>query len=167
MADTPEAHMALAGLALSLRNWQAAEAGFNEAAAMDPQLEGAWLMLARLKAAQGDENSAVSYLDKGLARLPQSIALMLERAGGKSRRGNDGKAIDWYRRIVAIDGNQRDALIGLAISALRTGNNGLALDAAALPAATPPMPKLLSWLRSSITRRVTRRRPKTRQRGPG
>ncbi len=130
-ADTPESQMAIGGFALTRRNWSAAEAAFTEAAAMDPQLEAAWLMLSRLKAAQGDETASAGYLVRGLDKLPRSIGLLLERAGSEAGRGHDGKAIDWYRRVIAIDENQKDALIGVAASALRMGNSGLALDSSA------------------------------------
>ena len=98
---------------------------------MDPQLEAAWLMLSRLKAAHGDETASAGYLVRGLDKLPRSIGLLLERAGSEAGRGHDGKAIDWYRRVIAIDENQKDALIGVAASALRMGNSGLALDSSA------------------------------------
>jgi tetratricopeptide (TPR) repeat protein len=128
-ADMPESHMAAAGLALSMRRWEAAEAAFKQAAAMDPQLDAAWLMLGRLRAALGDEQGAEQYLQNGLQYQPRSFALMFERADLESRRGNDSKAIDWYRRIVAIDETRADAWLQLASAALRTRNAALALDA--------------------------------------
>jgi tetratricopeptide (TPR) repeat protein len=131
MADTPESHMALAGAALASRNWQQAEDSFNKAVAMDPQLDSAWLMLARLRSALGDEQGAMAYLDKGLTNLPGSTSLLLAHAVAEAKQGNNEKAIDWYRRVITIDPNQMDALAGLAISALRVGNTGLALDASA------------------------------------
>ncbi|EHK52525.1 hypothetical protein [Allomesorhizobium alhagi] len=46
--------MSTAGAELTNLNWQTAEAAFNEAVAMDPQLKAAWLTLSRLRAAMGD-----------------------------------------------------------------------------------------------------------------
>ncbi len=84
-ADMPEAHMALAGLALSMRKWEEAESAFNQAGKIDPQLEQAWLTLARLRAALGDEAGAEAYLQKGLQYLPQGIGLLFERAALETR----------------------------------------------------------------------------------
>jgi len=127
--DMPESHMAQAGLALSMRNWALAEAEFNQAATMDPQLESAWLMLARLRSALGDEAGAALYLGKGLGYLPRSIGLAFERANFESRSGNYKKAIDWYRRIVAIDAGNIDAWLAMADAALRAQETTVALDA--------------------------------------
>ena len=129
-ADMPESQMAIAGLALSMRDWQAAEAAFNAAAAMDPQLSSSWLMLARLRSALGDEPAAASYLEKGLASQPRSLDLMFERAGLETRRGDDKRAVDWYRRIIAIDDTRTDAWLEMAYAALRIQDAAIALDAA-------------------------------------
>jgi predicted CXXCH cytochrome family protein len=129
-ADMPEAHMALAGLALSMRQWPSAEAAFKQAVSMDPQLEQGWLMLARIRAALGDEPGAGQYLDKGIGYLPRGISLLFERAAFESRAGNDKKAIDWLRRITAIDPQDADAWLQIAAAALRIQDAGLVIDAA-------------------------------------
>lgn len=128
MADTPESQMAIAGAALARRNWSAAEAAFNEALTMDPQLEEAWLTLSRLRAALGDQPGAANYIGQGLARLPGSVNLMLEAAGQSGSRGDDAGAVQWYQRVLAIDASQRAALAGLGISLLRTGRFDQAID---------------------------------------
>ena len=128
-ADMPESHMAMAGLALSLRNWNAAEAAFNEASSMDPQLVEAWIMLIRLKAALGDPQGAEQYAEKGLSHQPNSIPLLFERADLEAGRGNGKKAIDWYRRIVTIDPKQSDAWSAMASAALQAHDSNVALDA--------------------------------------
>lgn len=128
MADMPESQMAIGGAALARRNWAAAEAAFKEAASMDPQLEDAWLTLSRLRAALGDQPGAANYIDEGLARLPASVALMLEAAGQSGSRGDDASAIQWYRRVLAIDAGQRVALAGLGISLLRSREFDRAID---------------------------------------
>ncbi|WP_119270264.1 tetratricopeptide repeat protein [Taklimakanibacter deserti] len=130
LADTPESQMALAGLALTQRDWAGAEASFKEAARLDPQLTDAWIMLTRLRSALGDEAGARGYLEAGLAKSPRSIELLLARAEAETRIGNDAEAVDWYRRILTIEPAQVNALEGLAFSALRMRNSGLALDAA-------------------------------------
>ena len=130
VADTPEGQLAIAGLALSRRNWDDAEAAFKQAVSLDPQLDYAWTMLARLRSALGDERTAEEYLEKGLQYQPQSIRLLFERAGLESRRGNDRAAMDVYRRIVALDGTRTDAWVELAFSALRSNDLVTALDSA-------------------------------------
>ncbi|MGE3871519.1 MAG: tetratricopeptide repeat protein [Parvibaculaceae bacterium] len=129
-ADTPESRMALGGLALTLRDWGAAETAFREAARLDAQLTGAWMVLAELRSALGDEAGARNYLEAGLAKSPKNVDLLLARAEAERRIGNDAQAVDWYRRIVAIDPEHLNALQGLAIAALRSREPGLALDAA-------------------------------------
>jgi predicted CXXCH cytochrome family protein len=127
--DMPESHMALAGLALNTRNWETAESEFSLAAAMDPQLDSAWLMMARLRSALGDEAGAAMYLDKGLGYQPRSIDLIFERASLESRANNDKKAIDWYRRLVAVDPSRTDAWLAMADAALRAKETDIAIDA--------------------------------------
>ncbi|MDX1423465.1 MAG: multiheme c-type cytochrome [Kiloniellales bacterium] len=69
-ADFPETQMAIAGTALTFRNFAAAESAFAEAARMDPQLVEAWQMIARLRAAGGDLAGAAEAIDRGLAANP-------------------------------------------------------------------------------------------------
>jgi tetratricopeptide (TPR) repeat protein len=137
-ADMPEAHMALAGLALSMRKWEEAESAFNQAGRLDPQLEQAWLTLARLRAALGDDAGAEAYLQRGLHYLPQGIGLLFERAALDTRRGKDARAIDWYRRITAADPGMVDAWLGLGAAALRSRQPALAIDAAGKALALAP-----------------------------
>jgi predicted CXXCH cytochrome family protein len=69
-ADFPEAHLAIGGAALVMRNMDAAEAAFREAVLLDPQQVAAWRMIARIRAAVGDRDGAVQALDDGLAANP-------------------------------------------------------------------------------------------------
>ncbi|WP_161807941.1 cytochrome c3 family protein [Ensifer adhaerens] len=131
MADTPESQMAIAGAELVSRNWVAAETAFNEAIAMDLQLESAWLTLSRLRSALGDPQGAAGYLERGLVQLPGSINLMIEMAGQVAARGDDAAAIEWYRRVLAAHGSERRALAGLGFSALRVGDYNLAIEVTA------------------------------------
>jgi predicted CXXCH cytochrome family protein len=137
-ADMPEAHMALGGLALSMRKWDEAEAAFSESARIDPQLEQAWVTLARLRAALGDDQTAEQYLQRGLQYLPKGVDLLFERAALEQRRGNDARAVDWYRRITAIDPKLVDAWLGLGAAALRSSQPALAVDAASRAVALNP-----------------------------
>lgn len=74
-ADFPETHLILGGVALTLRNIQAAEQAFQEAARQDPQLLDAWIMLIRIRAAVGDLQGARSVLKQAMASNPGSEEL--------------------------------------------------------------------------------------------
>jgi hypothetical protein len=69
-ADLPETQMAIAGTALTFRNWAAAESAFAEAVHMDPQLAEAWAMIARIRAAVGDSDGAAQAIRSGLQANP-------------------------------------------------------------------------------------------------
>jgi tetratricopeptide (TPR) repeat protein len=69
-ADFPEAQFAIAGTALVQRNFSGAEQAFAEAVRMDPQLVHGWVMLARIRAAEGRPNAAEDALNAALAANP-------------------------------------------------------------------------------------------------
>ena len=68
--DFPETHLVLGGLALSLRNAQAAEGAFREVVELDPQRAEAWPMLVQLAHINRGPQAAVEVLDEALTRLP-------------------------------------------------------------------------------------------------
>ncbi len=74
-ADFPETQLAIAGTALVFRNFRVADRAFFEAVRMDPQRVDAWAMIARLRAAQGDVESATNALLDGLAANPNDVNL--------------------------------------------------------------------------------------------
>ncbi len=78
--DFPETHMAIAGSALVLRNPAAAEQAFREAARLDPQMVDAWIMVVRLRAAQGDAAGVRSALEEALFANPSDPSLSALRA---------------------------------------------------------------------------------------
>jgi tetratricopeptide (TPR) repeat protein len=69
-ADFPETQFAIAGTALVQRNFPGAEQAFAEAVRMDPQLVHGWVMLARIRAAEGRANAAEDALNAALAANP-------------------------------------------------------------------------------------------------
>ncbi len=137
-ADAPESHVALGGLALTLRRWPAAEAAFRQAVALDSQIEEAWIMLARLRSALGDEPGAATVLDEGYRALPRAAGLILTRGDLEARRSDDRAAITWYERAIAVDGANADAWFALASSALRIGDSARALEASGKVIALQP-----------------------------
>ncbi len=68
--DFPETHLVLGGLALSLRNAQAAEGAFREVVLLDPQRAEAWPMLVQLAHINRGPQAAVAVLDEALSLLP-------------------------------------------------------------------------------------------------
>ncbi|MEM8957007.1 MAG: multiheme c-type cytochrome [Pseudomonadota bacterium] len=74
-ADFPEAHMAIGGGALVMRNTDAASAAFAEAVRLDPQQVQAWSMLVRIAAALGDEATARARLAEARAANPDDPTL--------------------------------------------------------------------------------------------
>ena len=57
------------------RNFPVAERAFREAAAMDPQLVNAWIMISRLRSAQGDVRGATKALVEGIVANPNDATL--------------------------------------------------------------------------------------------
>jgi predicted CXXCH cytochrome family protein len=74
-ADFPEIQLAIAGTAMVFRNLPVAERAFREATAMDPQLTNAWIMISRLRSAQGDVRGATKALLEGIAANPNDTTL--------------------------------------------------------------------------------------------
>jgi len=68
--DFPETHLVLGGLALSLRNAQAAEGAFREVVELDPQRAEAWPMLVQLAHINRGPQAAIDVLNEALTRLP-------------------------------------------------------------------------------------------------
>jgi predicted CXXCH cytochrome family protein len=74
-ADFPETHLQLAGVGLTLRNWQMASQAFAEAVSLDPQLVQGWIMQARIAAALEDRQGAARAISQGLAANPGDASL--------------------------------------------------------------------------------------------
>ncbi|WP_424931951.1 tetratricopeptide repeat protein [Amaricoccus macauensis] len=73
--DFPETHLQMAGMALTMRNFAAAESAFREVVTLDAQMVDAWVMLARIAAASGDMEKATSTLEEAVAANPEDLAL--------------------------------------------------------------------------------------------
>ncbi len=74
-ADFPETQMAIAGTALLLRRYDAADRAFSEAVAMDPQLLDGWSMLIRMKSARGDRRGAIETARRAVDANPEAPVL--------------------------------------------------------------------------------------------
>ncbi|MEM1130465.1 MAG: cytochrome c3 family protein [Pseudomonadota bacterium] len=78
--DYPETHLQLGGMALMLRDPDAAGAAFAEVVELDPQQVDAWIMLARIAAATRGADAVREVLDGGLAANPEAPALLAMQA---------------------------------------------------------------------------------------
>ena len=74
-SDFPETQLTIAGTALVQRKFPAAEQAFAEAVRMDPQLVDGWVMLARIRAAEGRLSAAEEALRGALAANPGDLGL--------------------------------------------------------------------------------------------
>ncbi len=68
--DFPETHLVFGGMALTMRNAQAAEQAFSEVVDMDPQRAEAWPMLVRLAHINRGPDAARVVLERGLSVVP-------------------------------------------------------------------------------------------------
>ncbi|WP_051927626.1 multiheme c-type cytochrome [Ruegeria halocynthiae] len=74
--DFPETHLVLGGMALTLRNAEAAERAFREVVTMDPQRAEAWPMLVQLTQINRGLRAARDVAQQGLTVLPDNPALL-------------------------------------------------------------------------------------------
>jgi len=118
-ADFPETQMAIGGLAMTSRNWPAAEAAFQQAALMDPQLAEAWLARARIRAALGDVPGATEILTAAYARNAGNVQIANELAGLLVAQGRDDAAIPLLREVLAAYPDEREVRVTLAAALLR------------------------------------------------
>ncbi|WP_172292853.1 multiheme c-type cytochrome [Pseudoruegeria sp. HB172150] len=84
--DFPETHLQIAGVSLTLRNFDAAANAFHEAVRLDPQRTEAWIMIARIRNAMGAAPEVVEeIIDDALAVNPGDVALLSMKAEIQSR----------------------------------------------------------------------------------
>lgn len=84
-ADFPETQLQIGGLSLRMRDWARAEAAFQEAASLDPQLVDAWFMLVRIRAALGNRAGASAALAAALRANPGAPPLLDLQAAIRSQ----------------------------------------------------------------------------------
>ena len=140
-ADFPESQMAIAGTALALRNFAAAEEAFAEAAAMDPQLADAWLMIARLQLARRDLAAAEATLGQAVESLPDDGILHQSLAGVRIMAGKEAAAVAPLEAAVRLMPDNPAALTDLGTLLSKRGEHGRAvslLEAASARGASSP-----------------------------
>ncbi|PSL22000.1 multiheme c-type cytochrome [Shimia abyssi] len=74
--DFPEAHMQIAGIALTQSDLTSAERAFRMAVSLDPQQGDAWTLLVRIAAAQRGREAARQVLNEALRNAPNHPGLL-------------------------------------------------------------------------------------------
>ncbi|NGO50255.1 tetratricopeptide repeat protein [Allomesorhizobium camelthorni] len=121
-ADFPEAQMAIGGLAMTMRNWDAAQAAFAEAVFMDPQLIQAWLTRARIAEALGEMGEAAAILASAREHNPDDAGLAAQLAQLLIQQGRPREAVPVLKDSVAADPGNEEMRINLAFALLQTGD---------------------------------------------
>ena len=78
--DAPETHIVLGGMALTLRNFEAAQSAFSTVVDLDPQRGEAWVMLVRLTQVLDGTEAAQNILKRAMSRLPSHLPLLQLKA---------------------------------------------------------------------------------------
>jgi tetratricopeptide (TPR) repeat protein len=165
-ADFPETQMAIGGLAMTNRDWPAAETAFQRAAAMDPQLAEAWLARARIRAALGDVPGATEILSAAYATNDGNVQIANELAGLFVAQGRDDAAIPLLRVVLAAYPNDAQTLITLAAALLRANNlsdAGIEIDKLLVVAPTDSNVLMLHAFHQLMTGNLTGARETVRE----
>ena len=120
--DFPEVQMQLAGLAMTTRQFSAAQQALKTALKMDPQLLQAWQTLADIQTALGRHHEATSTLEAALQNNPGNGFIGLQLGVSYAQLGEHAKAIEVLERSIEFVSDRRAALELLAHSYLRLGD---------------------------------------------
>lgn len=146
-ADFPEGQIAIGGLAMATRNWEAAQAAFAEATLMDPQLIQAWQARANIAAALGHAGEAAAILAEARAKNPDDHAIGVQLSQFLMNQGRPDQAIPVLRDVVAADAANQEMRITLALALLQTGDlASAATEIGVLRAASPERAEVLVLL---------------------
>jgi Tfp pilus assembly protein PilF len=127
-ADYPETQMQIAGVAMMLRNFGAAQNALKEAIRMDPQLADAWITLARIEAALGRPANAVQTLQRAAEQVPQNASVFRHLGGLHAQTGRHAEAIAALERSLSLSGASPELLEMLAIEHFAAGDRQMARD---------------------------------------
>lgn len=114
--------MAVAGLNLTLRQWDSAVAAFARASGLDPQLEQPWIMQIRIKSALSEFEAAQRTLAEAREKLPESTPLLFEAVNLAMVQGDAKAAITALQQIVAIEPGQFAASLQISSLAVAAGD---------------------------------------------
>jgi tetratricopeptide (TPR) repeat protein len=121
-ADYPETQMQMAGVAMTLRNFGAAQSALKEAVSMDPQLADAWITLARIEAALGRPGEAIETLKRAAATNPGNGAIFHLLGALHAQQQQHPKAIEALEKSLALAGPSPERLEMLALEHLFAGD---------------------------------------------
>ncbi|RIA45419.1 cytochrome c3 family protein [Dichotomicrobium thermohalophilum] len=127
-ADYPETQMQIAGVAMTLRNFGAAQGALKEALRMDPQLADAWLTLSRIQAALGQRDEALKTLERASRNVPDNGDIFHLLGALYAQQQAHQKAIEALERSLALAGSSPERLEMLALENLFAGNRGKARE---------------------------------------
>ncbi|MGI9352186.1 MAG: tetratricopeptide repeat protein [Rhizobiaceae bacterium] len=120
-ADFPEVQMQMAGLAMTIRRFPAAQQALKTAVSMDPQMPQAWQTLARIQSALGEGASAISTLETALQNNPGNGEIEFQLGVSYAHSGDHANAVRALERSIQFASDAPAALELLAHSHLRTG----------------------------------------------
>lgn len=109
-ADSQSARNALAGIALSKKDWTSAQRWIDEALELEQEHPGALINSASMNVAQGNYELAVPDLRRALRSQPDSVRALLLLAEAEKADGKASLALENYRKILAVDPNNVIAL---------------------------------------------------------
>lgn len=147
--DFPETQLQIAGLAMVLRDFESAKSAFRTATSMDPQLEQAWITLARIQEAQEQPAEAEKTLTEAAANIPDSAEVQNQLGALYFRTRQNAKSAEALERSISIMPPTPDLLDLLSNNYYELGDVQKAIDTAKELVATFP-----TYEPSELTRRL-------------
>jgi tetratricopeptide (TPR) repeat protein len=121
-ADYPETQMQIAGVAMTLRNFGAAQGALKEALRMDPQLADAWITLARIQAALGRQGEAIETLQRAADAVHDNPAVFHQLGALHAQMGQHQDAITALKKSLSLSEPSPELLEMLALENLAAGD---------------------------------------------
>jgi predicted CXXCH cytochrome family protein len=121
-ADYPETQMQIAGLSMTLRQFEAAQAAFREAVEMDPQLAQAWITLARIQWALQRPAEAIATLEKAARKVPGDGDVLMQLGALYLQQRQNADAVAVLEKRLKLAGPSADLLDMLAMSHFGAGD---------------------------------------------
>jgi tetratricopeptide (TPR) repeat protein len=121
-ADYPETQMQIAGLAMTFRDFSAAQNAFHEALSMDPQLADAWITVARIQAALRRPDVALRTLEQAARANPENGQVSLQLGALYVQLRDPARAASTLEKALEQLGPSPGLLDLLAATQLQAGN---------------------------------------------
>jgi len=128
LTDFPETQLQIAGMSMTMRNMRLADAAFDEAARMDPQLIDAWMTRAQIALALRDPERAIRILAKGIGENPTSAPLRRSRGAILADLGKLDGALADLREASRLRPDDTALETDIVFVLLRLNRDGEALD---------------------------------------